>query len=427
MVLSLMAAGAASTARAGGGGAALFDGGTEAGSIEARVGPGVGVAAPASSFACRTCHGRDGRGGREGGVVLPAIDPGALSVSTLVRSAYDAVSFATALREGIGPGGHRLAPLMPRYKVSDADAAELLARLSRMAEQERTGVLQDSVRVGISETMPPDLAAAFRRAWSDRGDPRLHGRRLTIDTVDAGDDASVFALLFAAQLPKGASAGPTDGTRQGAALGAPSLFPLAPLQGTEAPDLVRGLFASRADQAAALLRDAPADAVLVADEDGRPLFESFMAATDQARPVASIEDLPVSSAVIVMASPAGWRWLAAGQQVAPGTTLYGCLDDAAGAVADLRRRGVRLVLSDPRPARGTGEPNRPARERLVTAAAEVLEAALAVAGRDLTRGGLVRALSRLSVEPPGWPALDYGRVPLTGSRDVRLVRLEPAS
>lgn len=120
-----------------------------------------------------------------------------------------------------------------------------------------------------------------------------------------------------------------------------------------------------------------------------------------------------------------WRRLAAPGQVSPGATLYGCLDDAAGAVAGLRRRGVRLVLADPRPARGAVGPDRPARERFSTAAA-VLEAALAAAGRNPTRGGLARALSRLAVEPPGWPALDDARAPLTGSRDVRLARLDPA-
>jgi hypothetical protein len=208
------------------------------------------------------------------------------------------------------------------------------------------------------------------------------------------------------------------------------LFPLAALRGDESAELVRGLFASRSDQAAALLRDAPADAALVADEDGRPLLEGAAAATRGARPdIAPLGVAPLppgASAVVVMAGPAGWRRLAAHGQVAPGTALHGCLDDAASAVAELRRRGVRLVLADPRPARGAaGGPPRPARERFAAAAAAVVEAALGAAGRDLTRGGLVRALAGLAVEPPDWPALDYKRVQLTGSRDVLLVRLEP--
>lgn len=428
-VLGLATAGAAPVARAGGGGAALFDGGPEAASIEARVGSG-GIAAPASRFACRTCHGRDGRGSLEGGVAVPAIDPDALAVPTLGRPPYDMASFLVALRDGVDPRGRRLAPLMPRYGVSGAEAAELLARLSEMAVRERTGVDLDGVRVGIPDGMSPDLAAAFRRAWSDRGDPRLHGRRLLVEPVGPAGDAGVFAVLFAAWPPESedATAGPARGAGQGAAFGAPTLFPVAPLQGGEDAGLVRGLFASRADQMAALLGEAPADALLVADEGGRALFEGAVVPAGDARLAVSIADPPppsAGSAMVVMAGPAGWRRLAARRWVASGATLYGCLDDAVGAVAELRRQGVRLVLADPRPARGGVGPDRPARERFAAAAAEVLEAALAAAGRDLTRGGLVRALSRLTVEPPGWPALDYGRVPLTGSRDVRLIRLDP--
>lgn len=427
-VLGLATAGAAPVARAGGSGAALFDGGPEAASIEARVGPG-GIAAPAPRFACRTCHGRDARGSLEGGATVPAIDPDALAVPALGRPPYDVASFLVALRDGVDPQGRQLAPLMPRYGVSGAEAAELLAHLSEMAVRERAGVDLDGVRVGIPDDLSSDLAAAFRRAWSDRGDPRLHGRRLLIEPVGPAGDAGVFAMLFAAWPPKGedAAAGPARGTGQGAAFGAPTLFPVAPLQGGEDAGLVRGLFASRTDQMAALLGEAPADALLVADEGGRALFEGAVTPAGDARLAVSIEDpLPsAGSAMVVMAGPAGWRRLAARQWVAPGATLYGCLDDAVGAVAQLRRQGVRLVLADPRPARGGAGPDRPARERFAVAAAEVLEAALAAAGRDLTRGGLVRALSRLTVAPPGWPALDYGRVPLTGSRDVRLIRLDP--
>lgn len=121
-------------------GAALFDGGPEAAPVEARVGPGGGVPAPASRFACRACHGRDGRGGREGGAVVPSIEPSALAAPTAGRPAYDAGAFAAVLREGIDPGGRRLAPLMPRYKVNDAEAAGPFAHLGAVAVRERTGV-----------------------------------------------------------------------------------------------------------------------------------------------------------------------------------------------------------------------------------------------------------------------------------------------
>jgi mono/diheme cytochrome c family protein len=423
--LGLWAA-AAGPARAGGVGAALFEGGPEASSVEARVGAGGGVPAPASRFACRACHGRDGQGGREGGSVAPSIDPDALAAPTGGRPLYDAVAFARALRDGADPGGRRLAPVMPRYRVSDEQAAELLSYLRAVAVRERAGVTGASVRFGVPATLAPDLVAAFRRAWLERGDPRVHGRRVTIESVGPAEIGGVAALLFAPRAPEGAGTGPWRHAAPGEALGPPVLFPVAPLQGGESPDLVRGLFASRADQAAALLRDAPGDAALAADDDGRAPLESAGAGTEE-RPVLPIDAMPgaeAASAVVVMAGPAGWQRLAASRRLRPGTTVYGCLDDAAGTIAELRRQGVRLVLADPRPGNGP-RPLRPARERFASAAAAVLEAALVAAGRDLTRGGLLRALTGLAVEPPDWPALDFGRLPLTGSREVGLVRLAP--
>lgn len=424
----LVAAAVADPAPAGGVGAALFEGGPEAASVEVRVGTGRGLPAPASRFACRSCHGRDGRGGSEGGSPVPSIEPGALAVPTSRRPAYGADAFASTLRDGTDPAGRLLAPLMPRYGVSDEQAAELFSFLRAVAVRERAGVTTASVRFGVPATVPPELAVAFHRAWLERGEPRIHGRRVVVEPVDSAEGENVFASLFApVRSREGPNGGlPRDAIR-GEASGPPVLFPAAPLQGGEDPGLVRGLFASRAAQAAALLRDAPESAVLAADSDGLPLLEGAGATSSGERPVHAIDGTPRSdtaTAFVVMANPAEWQRLAAHRRFRPGTTLYGCLDDAAGAAAELRRQGLRLVLADPRPVRAAG-PLRPARDRFAAAAAAVLEAALSAAGRDLTRGQMLRALSALAVEPPGWPALDYGRFPLTGSGDVGLIRLAP--
>lgn len=207
---------------------------------------------------------------------------------------------------------------MPRHEVSDTEAAKLLARLSEMAVRERTGVDTESVRVGISDAMSPDLAAAFRRAWSDRGDPRLHGRRLVVELIGPAGDAGVFAVLFAAWPPasEGATAGPVRGAGQGEVLGAPVLFPVAPLQGGEDPGIVHGLFASRADQMAALLAEAPASAL--------PVPCSWRTGAGVARSRAPC-----------------FRRARRGRSRPPKTCRHRC-----------RRQGVRLVLANPRPVCG---------------------------------------------------------------------------
>lgn len=408
-------------------GTALFDGGTEASLIEARVGPGNGVPVSASRFACRSCHGRDGRGSREGGSVVPKIDPATLAVSTVGRPAYDVFAFGTALREGIDPAGRQLAPLMPRYKVSDVEAAELLEYLRVISLRERTGVTTDSIRLGVPITVDAAFMAAFRRAWRMRGEPRLHGRRLVLEPIASVESDHVFALLFAFNALENFDQELNSSSNRSRALGAPVLFPVSALQGDENPEVVRGLFASRADQAAMLLRDLPREALLLADSSGRTLLENSIV-TDVKPPIILLDELPnlpATSAILIMADSAGWRQFVATRQISPGTTLYGCLDDAASVVAELRQRGIGLVLADPRPARGSTGPMRPSRERFAATAAIVLETALAAAGRDLTRGALMRAFTTTTAEPPEWPALDYRQTPLTGSRNVSLLRLPP--
>ena len=80
----------------------------------------------------------------------------------------------------------------------------------------------------------------------------------------------------------------------------------------------------------------------------------------------------------------------------------GDLLDALGGLLDRRDAGRigfgRVIvettgLADPRPVGDATGPLRPARERLAVAAAAVLETALGAAGRDLTRGALMRALA----------------------------------
>ena len=404
-------------------GAALFDGGPEAAAVEVRIGQG-GILARASRFPCRSCHGRDGFGGREGGTAIPAIDPSVLAVPSPRRPAYDVASFATALREGIDPAGRHLDPVMPRYRLTGVEAAELMARLTTMARHERTGVMSDSVTLGIPSSADPSLVAAFRRAWMERGDPRLFGRRLaTISIQPAAEDPPVFAVLFdGGPFSKGGS----DLADPRRPLGVPSLFPFRPLDGGEDPERTRGLFASRADQAAALLQAAPANALILVDQAARTLIDPILASRSEARPVVLLEELVrpcEASAAVVLAGRSGWQALAAGQQLTAKTTVYGSLDDAAGVLRVLQSKGVPLILADPRPVQQPWRQDRPALERFATTAAEVLEEVLAAAGRTLTRGGLSRAFARLALKPANWPALDYASAPLTGSREVRLIRV----
>jgi ABC-type branched-subunit amino acid transport system substrate-binding protein len=110
--------------------------------ISARVGLG-GALLSGAAIACGNCHGLDGRGRPEGGVVPPDI-----RWSTLTREdghrheggrrhgPFDTATLARAVTEGLDPAGQALDLTMPRYALSAHDL-EALATYLRVLEHER--------------------------------------------------------------------------------------------------------------------------------------------------------------------------------------------------------------------------------------------------------------------------------------------------
>ncbi len=148
------------------------------------------VPASGRAVACATCHRPSGFGGVEGTVVVPPVTapvlfaerppPTGLLFRALfqeelgpqpwsrVRAAgerppYDEASLVATLREGADPGGRRLDPLMPRYSLSDADAAHLTAYLRTLAAAPPPGV--EPERIHFATVVTPDADPARRAAW----------------------------------------------------------------------------------------------------------------------------------------------------------------------------------------------------------------------------------------------------------------------
>ena len=121
---------------------------------------------PGSVAACGTCHGTDGLGRPEGGAL-----PTEVTWSQLAKGyghshpngrkhpAYDARSLARALREGIDPGGNAFDPVMPRYAMSDADMASLIAYLKVVERDLDPGIGNRSVRLGLAVPVKGKLAS----------------------------------------------------------------------------------------------------------------------------------------------------------------------------------------------------------------------------------------------------------------------------
>jgi len=158
---------------------------------------------PASILPCSGCHGDDGAGRPEGGVV-----PTDISWDTLVspyghkhsygrsHPAYDEASIADAIVKGIDPAGNELDMAMPRYSMPAEDMAALLAYLKVIASDYDPGVTGDSIRVGTLLPLKGDMApmgTAMRRvleaALADINDSGgIHGRKLELVVAEYVED-----------------------------------------------------------------------------------------------------------------------------------------------------------------------------------------------------------------------------------------------
>lgn len=113
-----------------------IDGRDLSGRVVAREG-GVGMM---GSGSCASCHGTDGRGGTYTMMMVryevPDIRWSVLSqpmeMGGETEPAYDAATFARAVRDGIGSDGDELEAIMPRWQLTDPEVNGLIAYLQSL-------------------------------------------------------------------------------------------------------------------------------------------------------------------------------------------------------------------------------------------------------------------------------------------------------
>lgn len=160
------------------------------------------VALPASVVPCASCHGEDGRGRPEGGVVPSDITWAHLTKSYGHRHdygrthpAFDSESVIAAITHGVDPAGNTLSDVMPRYDMSQQDMAALLGYIQRLESREHPGLTDASIRLGTALPLTGPAAAlgksleAMLTAFTDEINGRggLHGRRLELEVLPLGD------------------------------------------------------------------------------------------------------------------------------------------------------------------------------------------------------------------------------------------------
>lgn len=155
--------------------------------VEGRV---VGdVTLRGAQVSCATCHRRSGFGTSEGGAFVPPIvapwllgaeSPGRADLfsqlyqeiqsepvraklrAQQLRPPYDEATLAVALREGRDPSGRALDPVMPLYRLDDADMAHLVAYLRTLGASDDPGV--DASAIHFATVITPGVAADRRQA-----------------------------------------------------------------------------------------------------------------------------------------------------------------------------------------------------------------------------------------------------------------------
>jgi mono/diheme cytochrome c family protein len=103
---------------------------------------GGGQRLPAGGVTCASCHGENGRGGREGNLIAPDVTykaltkPGHVTLpSGRKRAPYTDALLARAITKGLDSSGQKLNLLMPRWSLSESDLRDLLAYLKRLGNE----------------------------------------------------------------------------------------------------------------------------------------------------------------------------------------------------------------------------------------------------------------------------------------------------
>jgi ABC-type branched-subunit amino acid transport system substrate-binding protein len=193
------------------------DGTSPSGGEVTAVMGGEAIEVPASTVPCAGCHGRDGRGRAEGGVAPSDLTwsvltqpGGATAPSGRHHPPYDERLLKRAVTMGLDPAGNPLHAVMPRFRLSLQDMADLTAYIKRLGTASDPGVTGTAVRIGL--VLPPPgpltamgkavqaaLAAHFEE-WNGKGG--IYGRRLDLVPFEPPADPAARRTAIADFLAK---------------------------------------------------------------------------------------------------------------------------------------------------------------------------------------------------------------------------------
>jgi len=112
---------------------------------------------PGSAMACASCHGLDALGKLEDGVNPSNLTWKALTKPYGVKHAdgrqhppYTERTLVLAVTRGIDPAGNKLLSVMPRYRMSSEDLADLIVYLKHVETDRDPGISDDRIVIGTA-------------------------------------------------------------------------------------------------------------------------------------------------------------------------------------------------------------------------------------------------------------------------------------
>jgi ABC-type branched-subunit amino acid transport system substrate-binding protein len=166
------------------------------------------IEVPGSALPCANCHGLDGQGKPEGGIVPSNLSWEALTkpyevtqASGRKRPPYTERALELAITRGLDPGGNKLHPAMPRYQMAHEDMADLVAYLKRVGLDRDPGLTEKSITVGTIVPVKGELAAvgqairASLTAYFDEVNSRggIYNRRVELKFIETADTPAATA------------------------------------------------------------------------------------------------------------------------------------------------------------------------------------------------------------------------------------------
>lgn len=396
---------------------------------------------PASAVPCASCHGLDGRGRAEGGVVPPDIR------WSILRARYSDRLLKQVIAMGVGP-------VMPRYRMSSDDMGALLSYMKKLDGVTDPGVTETTLRIGVllpPADVLPEVGAdvrALMRTWAADTNRAggIFGRSLEIVfNAPAGDSktrAAAAGEFIQRERPFALVSSFTDGAdAELAALAEELRVPLFATmtthpQSSVAPNrYVRDLVAGIGEQGRALARFA---ATRIGTSKRVAVIESQQSSVSSELrslgfTVTTEEDADI---VIFLGNPA-----ALPSAIASARFLLLPASLAHPALFDRRQSPMKVYLSFPiapeNPgAEAMGRYRRLAEHAEVTrrhqvsqfaalSSAQLLVAALECAGREVTREKLLDCVDRVTRLETGFvPPLTYGLNRHIGSTGSFILELQ---